>query len=378
MQLESLMGPLRGCGIDVTWYYLGRKENVSKKFLGRPSDEAKYLHIGEPLMGGNLFHDLVSCFFLWAGFRSMAFKKIIGRLLALKADLYWVVAHNEGLLIANELMGKVDTPVHITVHDDPPFGVFARSRRYRWFAFSAKNYLSKAFVRSASVSVTAEEMRFYYRKELGVDSIVAHPFVPSLPEYGSQNSGQKKYTVGFIGNIYSLKEFRVFCRGLMEFSRKKGPVRFIIIGITEGFVESYLKEFSGIIEAVHFLSETEAVERLHSCSFFYAMYPFASSSAVFRQTSFQTKLGTYIQAQRPILGHTPRGSTLHNFIDKFKVGMVCDSLSVSCLSEKIGELLHMEPDRGSFERARSSVFGSDNVRSLSECFHSTKPRGLTS
>jgi hypothetical protein len=36
----------------------------------------------------------------------------------MSADLYWVVAHNEGISVAAELL-EMGKKVHLTVHDDP-------------------------------------------------------------------------------------------------------------------------------------------------------------------------------------------------------------------------------------------------------------------
>ena len=49
---------------------------------------------------------------------------------------------------------------------------------------------------------------------------------------------------------------------------------------------------------------------LQRCFALYLNYPFGWRDAVLRQTSFPTKLTTYIRAARPLLLHAPRDSTL--------------------------------------------------------------------
>ncbi len=45
------------------------------------------------------------------------------------ADLYWIVAHQEGISVAAELLEQ-GKRVHLTVHDEP-LAMIIRSRRYR-------------------------------------------------------------------------------------------------------------------------------------------------------------------------------------------------------------------------------------------------------
>ena len=48
---------------------------------------------------------------------------------------------------------------------------------------------------------------------------------------------------------------------------------------------------------------------LRRCFALYLNYPFGRRDAVLRQTSFPTKLSTYVQAARPLLIHAPADSS---------------------------------------------------------------------
>lgn len=92
-----------------------------------------------------------------SGFLPGSTKSVHNVVSRIDADLYWVVAHYEGISVAAELlsMGK---PVHLTVHDEPQ-AMLMRSRRYRalWplMGFTFARVLQGA----RSVDVTSTNMR---------------------------------------------------------------------------------------------------------------------------------------------------------------------------------------------------------------------------
>jgi hypothetical protein len=64
------------------------------------------------------------------------------------------------------------------------------------------------------------------------------------------------------------------------------------------------------VECAGHVAEADAVKILRTCFALYLNYPFAARDAVLRETSFPTKLGTYVLAARPLLVHAPSGTTL--------------------------------------------------------------------
>jgi hypothetical protein len=64
------------------------------------------------------------------------------------------------------------------------------------------------------------------------------------------------------------------------------------------------------IEGTGHVDEKEGVKLLRECFLLYVNYPFGRRDVVLGQTSFPTKLSTYVMAARPVLAHAPRGTTL--------------------------------------------------------------------
>ena len=114
--------------------------------------------------------------------------------------------------------------------------------------------------------------------------------------------------------------------------------------------------------------EQELVGELARCHFLYAMYPFSRSLRTFTRTSLPTKLSTYVQAQRPILGHGPAQSSLATFLHDTRTGVMWSSANVQDGVRSINSLMQQSVDRQQWERAHELYYGKANVSAMVQVF----------
>lgn len=353
--LRSLLPKLDG--LDVKWLYLSD--------LDMDLDDGS-IRIGDGLLGGSLVSDLCRTALQWTGISNGKINTIVDRILAFEADVYWVVAHNEGILIANELRKRTELPIHTTVHDDTPYGFFYRSKRYPFFTGLAQYHFNKLLKNSSSIDVVSDSMRKYYQKKCGVDSVVVHRVLDEIV-FTKATSDEKKLTVGHIGNIYNLSELIAFCEAVEIYAKAYNKeLSFVLIGMSRKYAFELTSRFNFIVDIPH-LEEKEAVVRLNECDFVYAMYPFDDRSKVFRETSQPTKLSTYILSRRPIFAHTPKASTLFNAITKYGIGICSDELRPEALKQKIELLLTQNVNEENFNLAQEELHGYENASRLARC-----------
>ena len=89
----------------------------------------------------------------------------------------WVVMHGAGVHLAARLARRRAAnglPLHLTVHDDPAFGVALRSRRYLALLPWIERDFAAALRRAESVDVICAAMADRYRRRYGVESSVVH------------------------------------------------------------------------------------------------------------------------------------------------------------------------------------------------------------
>ena len=334
-------------GLDVDWYYLAQD----------PAQGERWHHLGKPLPSAQFLSDLSARTGLMPGSKA-AVRNLVKQI---PADLYWVVAHNEGISVAAELL-DLGKKVHLTVHDDP-FGTWIRSDRYRLF----RPLLSRTFprvLRSAqSIDVTSWGMRNLYRQKYGVDCFALYLYVPQLPKL-STLPDPSSLTVGHIGSLYHPEPFRRFIAACKKIAaQQQRTFRVIRIG-TSPAIDSIAAKDPAIFKFHPDLTEEAAMPLLAQCDFLYAMYPPGKRFELFRKTSLPVKLSTYVQAQRPVFAHTPADSTLARIVGPCNVGHVCESNQQSGISPKISELLGASIPRENFELLRQQLMGFSQLQQL--------------
>ena len=225
----------------------------------------------------------------------------------------WILLHGAAVAVAAHLVQNKEIPVHVTVHDDPAFGVALRSRRYLVLTPWIERCFARAISGASSVDVVSEGMSRRYRLRYGRRSLVVHravpgPVLPSL-RFDSMRTGLR---VGVLGNTYRSKQLLLLAHAVQRASTElglRGCVTVIGQGRDAAQLRRDLGKYSEVEETGH-LDEVDAISILRSCFLLYLNYPFGRRAAVFRNTSFPTKLSTYVMAARPILVHAPVDSTL--------------------------------------------------------------------
>jgi hypothetical protein len=229
-----------------------------------------------------------------------------------KARALWVVLHGAGVQVAAELAKRRAMPLHVTVHDDPAFAVALRSRRYFALTPWVERQFAGALRGADSVDVIGEGMQARYLRRYGVNSVVVHRAISTVVTPAPGYDPSLGLRIGVLGNMYAYGQLPVLGRALARASRILGvPARIVMVG--RGFADRLKEDLGGSgvdVESVGHVDETAAVEILRRCFAAYLNYPFGRRDAVLRETSFPTKLGTYVLAARPIVTHAPKNTTL--------------------------------------------------------------------
>jgi hypothetical protein len=345
VQLRSHIAQLPELNVD--WYYLAPSEV--------PGTRRRWL--GPPLPARQFVTDLCSRSGILPGSRQ-AVRQILTQI---DADLYWVVAHYEGISVADELLSR-GKPVHLTVHDEP-LAMLIRSRRYRLFWPLMSLVFARVLRGAHSVDVTSTKMRDCFKLKYGVECFALYKFLPELPRVTFQLSPQT-LTVGHIGSLYHPDRFRNFLLGARRYAVSRNrSLKIIRIGDSPE-MSRVASENLATFENYGELLEQDALPVLAKCDFLYAMYPDGFRFKGFRRTSLPIKLSTYVQAQRPIFAHTPPDSGLAELISRHGTGVVCTSDREMHIQNAIQEILEARITRENFESIRSELMGAHQLQQL--------------
>jgi hypothetical protein len=230
-----------------------------------------------------------------------------------KARALWIVMHGAMVHVAARLLKRqTSLPVHLSVHDDPPFGVSMLSRRHLGLVPLVARDLRFALSRARSVDVISQGMSNRYHSRYGLDSIVVHRGMAGPVTASTHHDLAYGLEIGVLGNTYGYRQLLVLARAL-EYAagRARLPARLVVVG-GDGYGARLQAHLGGRlqVEVTGHLDESTAVDRLSRCFLLYLNYPFSRRSAVLRRTSFPTKLSTYLLAARPLLAHAPSDSSI--------------------------------------------------------------------
>lgn len=240
----------------------------------------------------------------------------------------WSVLHNAVVPVTAALLKRSELPVHCTVHDDPAFATALRSRRSLLLTPWIEHTLRESLTHCRSVDVIGEGMAARYHKRFGVPSVVVHRGLDA-PVQRSQPYDRDAYglRVGVLGNTYGHHQLDTLSRALAETSRMVGvKATLTIIGGGSARVSRY-RDVE--LEKLGHLDEPSAVAVLRTCYLQYLNYPFGWRERVLRQTSFPTKLTTYVQSARPLLLHAPPDSSTSSLRAFGRYAVHWDSMDVS-------------------------------------------------
>jgi len=351
--LRSLVPELDG-EFEVSWRYLAAK----------PARGFESGWLGAPIIGeGRPLADSARTASLLLGLPTRTWRELVSRMLSVDCDAYWIVSHNEGLCLARDLHKRTNRPIHLTVHDDWAGALCARSQRYRFLAPLADRVTDRVLCDVRSVDVVSEGMQRLYRDRAGVDAAVVHRHIPwRRIQEAAETVGELR--VGHLGSVYSKADFLVFVKALRSYGEEQGLRCRIILWGAHLKPADVPSDLSSIVEFRPTTDEAQVIEELQQCRFVYAMYPFAESLATFVRTSLPTKLSTYVMAQRPILGHSPHGSSLSTFLRQTKLGPLWDNLDVSSGKRAIEQVIAWKNREHLWSNARELFFGENNVRMM--------------
>lgn len=231
------------------------------------------------------------------------------------AKALWTIAHGSEIPISLNflrLSGARTLPLHVTVHDDPAFAVAAMSKKLRPLVGRTERQLATLLRAARSVDVIGRGMQRRYRKRYGIDAEITHRALEGSPERPpALDRRSVGLSVGILGNTYRYEQLPLLAEAVrIAASRVGARGRVIVYG--QSFGDRLRAEVSGKVDVVvrGHVAEAAAVAQLsREALVLYLNYPFSEAERVLRETSFPTKLSTYVLCGRPVLVHAPANSS---------------------------------------------------------------------
>ena len=203
-----------------------------------------------------------------------------------RARALWIVMHGAMVHVAARLLSRPSLPIHLSVHDDPAFGVALMSRRHVALLPLIERDFGHALRRARSVDVVGEGMARRYRERYGIASTIVHRGIAEPVLERPPHLAGGSLEIGVIGNTYGYDQLPLLARAVEGAAGRVGA-RGRIVMIGQGPGQRLRAEVGDRIdvEVTGHLDERHAIERLSRCFALYLNYPFSRRATVLRQTS---------------------------------------------------------------------------------------------
>lgn len=256
---------------------------------------------------------------------------------AQSADVVWAILDCPTVIeIATQIAEQLNKPLVVLIWDSPEL-LINQLHIDRWSAAAMIRQFHSTIRKARSVGVICEQMRQTYANDIGPNNyiILRHGIQKQLwADTQPKNNG--RITIGFAGSITAAKPFEAMVRTLNEnnWLIDGKPVVLRLIG------SRYLLDSRQAqqIEYFGWRSLSDTIRLLSECSLLYLPQPFSASLRPLAELSFPTKLTTYLAAGRRVLLHAPEYASVVDFMRKYPVGKVCDSLESEAIAGALLEL----------------------------------------
>jgi hypothetical protein len=184
---------------------------------------------------------------------------------------------------------------------------------------------------SEMVGVASENMQIEYEQRYGISSIrQIHGLDESLWRIPTQNQVEsEEFIIGFAGNMYATTEYSALLSALDEVNWKIDGKHISIWFIGKDKPNNSRDDQS--IQYFGWRSLSETLELLSQTDITYVPYWFDDSYSITTRLCFPNKISTYLAAGKPILYHGPGSGSPAKLMDRYPIGLCCNSLE----SEKI-------------------------------------------
>jgi hypothetical protein len=273
-------------------------------------------------------------------------KKIIKFAEANQVDCIWSILQGQNIICLTDIIMK-NSKISVKVQIWDSFEWWLRARNVKLIL--QKKYLNifdRVIKNANKIAVASYNMSEKYKEKYSRDSNV---FVSFLDKKNYQNSLVEKFVenddiflIGFCGQLYAKNNFLLLFRALDQIEWKIDGKRIKLRMMTYikniNDLESYfdnIKINNKNIELIGWVSTDETIAMLKECSLLYCPYWFDADFKLEAETSFPSKLTTYLASGRTVLMHAPEYSSPYCFLKKYNASLFCNDLSLESLIESI-------------------------------------------
>lgn len=192
-------------------------------------------------------------------------------------------------------------------------------------------------LRSGAVTrgVASEGMAAMYAHRWGLDSLVLRQTI--APVQRPADRGRGAFVIALCGTMIVPAEFRAFLEAmnLLGWQVDGRPIEFLWIGKSQG----HRGELPAQVQVTGWVPHTRSLELLSHVDLGYSGLWFDPARRPIVESSFPSKIISYISAGVPVFYHGPDYGTPRHFMSAFPVGFVCHDVEPRAIANAIERII---------------------------------------
>jgi hypothetical protein len=267
-------------------------------------------------------------------------------------EVVWTQAGKEAVVAGRVAAEVLRVPLALSVNDDPAT-VLRSAGASEWVIRAMEREFTRAMRSAKSHAVVSRGMAQEYTRRFQIDPVILYPGTNPRRQLEARGLNRQKheFLIGNVGSVASEANWEVLLEAVRHLSSGNRQFRVLQIGDLKPHLRDPLVEVTG------YISDDEFDAHLGRIDIGFIQLWFEPEYSFYGRTSFPSKLGSYIQAQKPVLAFGPESCSSVSFVQEFGCGAACTEQNAERLASVINHLL-FEP--GIYES------GLEGMRVLSE------------
>jgi len=263
------------------------------------------------------------------------------------------------ILMAREVARRLKVPLFSMVWD--PIRSFANQQSADPIStFFLEKQFERVLKLSKMVAAVSEGMQADYKKTLGVESVVIYyPIDQTILEPTPKvKSAHEPFVISYAGSFYAKEEIGCLIEALtdIKWQLASRPVKLQLMG---KWFELSPSKGTVNIEILGHLPVDELMPLLAKSDLAYLPYWFDQKFEQAVRHCFPHKFTTYLAAGCPILFHGPSNSSPQHFLNRYKVGLGCNSLNREAVSSALNRFVLDSEFQANYREARRKAIASE-------------------
>ncbi len=248
-------------------------------------------------------------------------------------DLIFAGLRGDVLLVLDDLIKEVKLPLYAMVEDT----VERENDDHKIIYKKLTTEYYKLIPKVKRLAVAGETMQEYFKANFKIDSIITRPSYINYSSNPIKKIGET-LNIFFSGNLYAQKEMDSFLNALPLF-KKNNPELNINVYIASHRRINFKSPQINIIN-LGWIAEEKLIEYMKKCHISYLPYKSEPEFMHSMKYAFPAKAGFYLTNNLPIFFHGPAYSSFNTFLEKYQVGVSCDSMSDSIITTTLEHFIN--------------------------------------